>query len=913
MRFIGEFIQEFTSRFRGPVFLEDASMRIQNEEQVGDSEQLQFVKYFGSGPNGDIAAGNLIGMINFFGDNSNLNSTVMGQLVVDVKDIGANPTGRLRLRVGSSSTGSAASVGFDAVTLKGDNGAFGKVEVDILNDIAHGLCTIKGDTLITSGGTFASGSGSIPKLSIENNTSGGGTNNDVCGYINFRGKNNDPGGNHALQDMTSLFSKVLDVTPSSETAELHLMTKHDGTLLTLSKFNYLHSQHISILHEFNGRFAIRGLGSGLPSEPTLELHNKDTSILASQNLGQIDFMNDDDGGTTLQIKGVATEDHASGSNGGSKLEFYVTPDTTSSLEKAVTIGQDKSLTVEGDIIVNGNDIVFEGTSADAHEVTLSGGNPGSDITVTLPASIGTLALTSDDITGNAATATTAVSLTSGNKTINGDIRIGSNNTTTAHVIERFQVSGTNAGPALTMKAGTASGINQVGGNLNLHAGKGTGNSSGGGVFFYSSNASTGSNNLVQNDFTLGNFDKDGNLIVQGDLKVVGNEIKDNDDVACITFDSSGNTTIAGTTSGTFSGNLTGDVTGNAQTASSATSAGTAKNVAGNTDTDVNISSDKNVIVTIDSDNDTTNTFKIKNSSDDLFVINEIGSIGFSGNALTNVNTGATQLDIQTDGNMRFTVDRANNSTGNYFSFIKHNQEVARLDDSGNLRLEGSQLSNSTTASNFDIISSRILKLQHAGTYDIELGNSTNQNVLKVEGDAEKVTVNGTLNTTGLITGKQREVYSQSFFDDLGTTKHYLPWKDINEQLQIYQEEAAMLMPCDGRIVSVSVRVQFPNADGDITIGVHTCPVNVSTFVNNVTNNWIEEETELLSLVNADDNHLFHFAFDNAKHFESSELCTISIQCSADISGNAYWHITTVVEYDWNTFLGTTSAEIESTP
>ena len=413
------------------------------------------------------------------------------------------------------------------------------------------------------------------------------------------------------------------------------------------------------------------------------------------------------------------------------------------------------------------------------------------------------------------------------------------------------------------------------------------------------------------------------VTLEHELVVKGNKIRDNDDVACITFDSSGNTTIAGTLNASLTGNVTGNVSGSsgsctgnaatATTASSATSAGTAKNVAGNTDTDVNISSDKSVIVTIDSDNDTTNFFKINNSAGTLFTVLETGSVNFSGNAITNVNTGATQLDIQTDGNMSFTVDRANDSTGNYFSFINYNQEVARLDDSGNLRLEGSQLSNSTTSSNFDIISSRILKLQHAGTYDIELGNSTNQDVLKVQGNQEIVTVNGALNTTGLITGKQRQVYSQSFFDDLGTTKHYLPWKDINEQLQIYQEEAAMVMPCDGRIVSVSVRVQFPNADGDITIGVHTCPVNVSTFVNNVTNNWIEEETEQMSLVNADDNHLFHFAFDNAKHFEASELCTISMQCSQDISGNAYWHVTTVVEYDWSTFLGTTSAEIDSTP
>jgi len=59
----------------------------------------------------------------------------------------------------------------------------------------------------------------------------------------------------------------------------------------------------------------------------------------------------------------------------------------------------------GDATIFGNDIVFEGTSDDVHEATLSGGNPGSDITVTLPASTGTLALQNENTTGNAATAT----------------------------------------------------------------------------------------------------------------------------------------------------------------------------------------------------------------------------------------------------------------------------------------------------------------------------------------------------------------------------------------------------------------------------------------------------------------------------------------------------------------------------
>ncbi len=236
---------------------------------------------------------------------------------------------------------------------------------------------------------------------------------------------------------------------------------------------------------------------------------------------------------------------------------------------------------------------------------------------------------------------------------------------------------------------------------------------------------------------------------------------------------------------------------------------------------------------------------------------------------------------------------------------------SRTTVSGVLMVNGNDITNNTSAANFNISSSRILNLQHAGVYDIQMGNSTNVDVLKVQGDSQEVTVNGTLKLPdNAIVGKQREVFFQNFFDDLGTTKHYLPFKDINEQTTIYQEEAAVVMPCDGRIVSITLRVNFPNADGDITMAIHTRPVNLSVFT---TADWVEEETETMSLQNADDSHVFHFAFDNAKHFESSELVSISMQCSADISTNSYWYVSTVVEYDWSTFLGTTSAEISSTP
>ena len=158
-------------------------------------------------------------------------------------------------------------------------------------------------------------------------------------------------------------------------------------------------------------------------------------------------------------------------------------------------------------------------------------------------------------------------------------------------------------------------------------------------------------------------------------------------------------------------------------------------------------------------------------------------------------------------------------------------------------------------------------------------------------------------------GKNYQVYHQSFIDDLGTTKHYLPWKDINEQTTIYQEEVAMVAPADGRIVSVTMRMSATAYDGVRTIGIHTIGPNASQFSSN---SWTAEETESLPVTRDDDNHVFHFAFSNAKHFESGELVTISVQDDRDLhSSHRYCYVSTLVEWDYSTFLGSTSLETDA--
>ena len=119
------------------------------------------------------------------------------------------------------------------------------------------------------------------------------------------------------------------------------------------------------------------------------------------------------------------------------------------------------------------------------------------------------------------------------------------------------------------------------------------------------------------------------------------------------------------------------------------------------------------------------------------------------------------------------------------------------------------------------------------------------------------------------------------------------------------------MPCDGRIASITIKLWNITGSGTITVGINSLAPNIAPSA--PVNSWVEEETESIAITSTDDYHVLHFAFDNAKHFESADQISLSIQASADVSNWNYWYVSTVVEYDWNTFLGTTSGEHDSNP
>ena len=117
------------------------------------------------------------------------------------------------------------------------------------------------------------------------------------------------------------------------------------------------------------------------------------------------------------------------------------------------------------------------------------------------------------------------------------------------------------------------------GNILIRAGiaTGTGDCTAGNVIIEQGFASSFSGTATHGALKLGNAGATTPVEVLNKLKVTSNVIQDNDAVDCITFDSSGNTTIANTLNATLTGNVTGNTsgssgscTGNAATATALT-------------------------------------------------------------------------------------------------------------------------------------------------------------------------------------------------------------------------------------------------------------------------------------------------------------------------------------------------------
>ena len=275
---------------------------------------------------------------------------------------------------------------------------------------------------------------------------------------------------------------------------------------------------------------------------------------------------------------------------------------------------------------------------------------------------------------------------------------------------------------------------------------------------------------------------------------------------------------------------------------------------------------------------------IPNTNSELMRITGAGNVGIgttSPDSLLEISSSSATdfLKLTSGGGSATPVKLIFEKSGSEQGIIEYNRngdlEIYNTDGDGGVMIDGSASAGGD------------LYVNHAG--NVGIGTTS---------PGEKLEVAGNISLTGSVQ-KQIQVFPMNFVDNLGTDKHFMPFVTNVEQVQNYQEEACMVMPADGRVVSVTVHYsQMHGSDGNITVGIETSPCGQS-----YTNTWDIEETAVLPATVADDHHVFHFAFDNAKHFESTDKMAISIQ-QAEIMQNAnrFFWVTAVVEYDWSTFL-----------
>jgi hypothetical protein len=416
--------------------------------------------------------------------------------------------------------------------------------------------------------------------------------------------------------------------------------------------------------------------------------------------------------------------------------------------------------------------------------------------------------TKADIDALGIAATTAVSLTAGNKTIDGDLILGGDDDD-SHYVTRFPHAD-NAGGRLYVQAGNAGGTNKSGGSLFLNAGRGTGAVYGGNIIFQSSLPGS-SGSLLNNEAVTAILNSTGTLLLEGGLTVKGDIIKSNAGTV-FTFDSSGNTTVSNTLNATLTGDVTGNVTG---------SSGTVTNIGSLT-------------------GDVTSSNRATTIANDAVTYAKMQDVSATNVVLGRDSAGAGVVEEISAANLRTIINvedgaDVTDATNVTASGALMDSELTDLAGVKGVTISTLQVKPSEGAfangdkTKLDSIAANATADQTnvTGSSGSCTGNAATATALTTGNK----NITGTLGVTELITSKQRHLLRCGFYG--GSLRMYLPFNYggpfESTSTSGYSEYGAVIMPCDGYVESVIIRSEEACGNSQVAILVASNGTEVPTL------------------------------------------------------------------------------------
>ena len=167
----------------------------------------------------------------------------------------------------------------------------------------------------------------------------------------------------------------------------------------------------------------------------------------------------------------------------------------------------------------------------------------------------------------------------------------------------------------------------------------------------------------------------------------------------------------------------------------------------------------------------------------------------------------------------------------------------------------------------------IRKKKYGRVYKSYMTSNGNQVVDK------NLTVGGNLNVKGHIVGSQYMMFVHNFVDDIGTSKHYLPWGDQTESSSPTTTTSitGFLSPYNMTLKKIQFRSDIVNQQADITFNLERVDSGDNT---------VDEiaSAEFDSTISADTMHqLKRSDFNNIPKIDAGSMAAISIQSDTDFN------------------------------